>query len=95
MTQQHLEPALDRQITQPLQHRASQHCARDALILEHQILADKHPGARAANWWCVDTCRSTLPPSKGAEIILFGPRSHLDGRGRREAPHHSQRGVFG
>ena len=43
VTQQHLEPALDRQIAQPLQRRAAQHRARDALILEHQILADQQP----------------------------------------------------
>ena len=43
MTQQHLEPALDHQVTQPLQLRAAQHRARDALVLEHQIFGDKQP----------------------------------------------------
>ena len=43
VTQQHLEAALDRQVAQPLQPRAAQHRARDALVLEHQILRDEQP----------------------------------------------------
>ena len=46
MTQQHLEAALDRQVAQPLQRRAAQHRARDALVLEHQILAGQAARAR-------------------------------------------------
>jgi hypothetical protein len=38
VTEQHLEAALDRQVAQALQPRAAQHGARDALVLEHQIL---------------------------------------------------------
>ncbi len=43
MTQQHLEAALDSDVAQPLQRRTAQHRARDAVILEHQIICDQQP----------------------------------------------------
>ncbi len=79
MTQQHLEAALDRQITQALQPRAAQHRARDALVLEHQIL-DNEQVARGGeltqrSGLAADRLLATLPVRGHPRV----DRSHSSG----------------